>query len=81
MRGLIGQRRSEPSHTRTKFRAQAEAKMAVFEFIEGWYHPRRRHSSIQYFSPIDYEKRHTISALSNPNPNPSTEMGQLQREL
>ncbi len=31
---------------RTRFRSQAEARSAVFEFIEGWYNPRRRHSSI-----------------------------------
>jgi hypothetical protein len=27
----------------------------VFAFIEGFYNPRRRHSSIGYLSPIDYE--------------------------
>ncbi len=32
---------------------QAEARMAVFEFIEGFYNPRRRHSSLGYLSPID----------------------------
>jgi putative transposase len=25
-------------------RVQAEARMAVFDFVEGWYNPRRRHS-------------------------------------
>jgi putative transposase len=39
------------------FHSQAEAKMAVFEFIEGWYNPHRLHSSIGYHSPIDYERR------------------------
>lgn len=42
---------------RTTFRTHAEAKLAVFEFIEGWYNPHRRHSSIDYLSPINYEKR------------------------
>ena len=27
-------------------RSQAEAHVAVFEFIEGWYNPRQRHSAI-----------------------------------
>jgi putative transposase len=43
---------------RRTFKTQAEARMAVFEFIEGFYNPRRRHSSLGYLSPIDYERRH-----------------------
>lgn len=42
---------------RRRFRTQAEARMAVFDFIEGWYNPRRRHSGIDYLSPVQYEKR------------------------
>ena len=34
------------------------ARIAVFEFIEVFYNPRRRHSSIGYLSPVDYERRH-----------------------
>ena len=43
---------------RRTFKTQAEARMAVFEFIEGFYNPRRRHSSLGYLSPIDYERHH-----------------------
>jgi putative transposase len=43
---------------RRRFRTQAEARMAVFEFIEGFYNQRRRHSSLGYLSPIDFERRH-----------------------
>jgi putative transposase len=43
---------------RRTFKTQTEARMAVFEFIEGFYNPRRRHSSLGYLSPIDYERRH-----------------------
>jgi putative transposase len=42
---------------RQRFKTQAEARSAVFTFIEGFYNPRRRHSSIGYLSPIDYERR------------------------
>ncbi len=42
---------------RRKFQTQAEARMAVFEFIEGFYNPRRRHSALGYLSPINYERR------------------------
>lgn len=40
---------------RTRFETQVEARMAVFEWIEAWYNPRRRHSSIGYLSPNEFE--------------------------
>jgi putative transposase len=42
---------------RCRFKTQAEARIAVFTFIESFYNPRRRHSSIGYLSPAAYEKR------------------------
>jgi putative transposase len=47
---------------RRRFRSQAEARMAVFEWIEGWYNPHRRHSSLGYRSPVNYERAHERSA-------------------
>lgn len=41
---------------RRKFPTKAEARMAVFSFIEGWYNPGRRHSALGYKSPIEYER-------------------------
>jgi len=41
---------------RQKFRTKAEARMAIFTFIEGWYNPARRHSALGYRSPISYER-------------------------
>jgi putative transposase len=35
-----------------------EARRAVFDFIEGWYNPRRRHSALDYASPIAFEQQH-----------------------
>ena len=29
-----------------ELRTKAEAKMAFFQFIEGWYNPGRRHSAL-----------------------------------
>ena len=32
-----------------------EARMAVFDFVEGWYNPHRRHPSLDFVSPIEWE--------------------------
>jgi putative transposase len=37
---------------RRRFASQAEAKMACFSFIEGWYNPVRLHSALGYRSPM-----------------------------
>mgnify|MGYP003381950111 FL=1 len=44
-----------------RFKSKAEAKMAVFEWIEGWYNPHRRHSSIGRLAPNNFEKQLTVS--------------------
>jgi putative transposase len=41
---------------RRRFRTQIEARMAVFEFVEGWYNPHRRHSALGYLSPVEFER-------------------------
>ena len=48
---------------RRRFKTHAEARMAVFEFIEGFYNPRRRHSSLNYLSPIAFERHHEPTTL------------------
>lgn len=35
-----------------------QAQEEIFDFIEGWYNPHRRHSALDYSSPINYEKQH-----------------------
>src|SRR5206468_992925 len=46
---------------RQRFRTQLDARLGVFDFIEGWYNPRRRHSALDYLSPIAYEKQELLS--------------------
>ena len=41
---------------RTRFRDHDEARLALFDFIEGWYNPHRLHSSIDYNSPAHFER-------------------------
>jgi putative transposase len=59
---------------RRRFKTQSEARMAIFEFIEGWYNPHRRHSALDYLSPIDYERIQQTQTLTA-SPTPSTETG------
>jgi putative transposase len=47
---------------RRSFRTHAEAKLAVFEYLEGFYNPCRRHSSLGYRSPMQFER-----ALNDPS--------------
>jgi len=45
------------------FRTRAEARREIFEFIEGWYNTHRRHSALQYASPLEYERKACVSGL------------------
>jgi putative transposase len=47
---------------REKLRTPAEARLAIFDYIEGWYNPHRRHSSIGYASPAQFELMHPHQA-------------------
>lgn len=42
---------------RHRFATPEAARLAVFDYIEGWYNPRRRHSGLDYLSPVAYEER------------------------
>ena len=61
--GLLGQRRHESFYSTLKteliyheiFRTRDEARRAVFEYIEMFYNRIRRHSTLGYLSPVDFE--------------------------
>ena len=42
---------------RKVYRSRAEAKADVFDYIERFYNPRRRHSTLGYLSPIEFERK------------------------
>ena len=47
---------------RTRFHDHRQAQGAIFEFIEGWYNPHRRHQGLGYHSPMDFERRYREAA-------------------
>lgn len=48
----------EKAVTATGFLNQAEARVAIFDFIEGWYNRHRRRSALGQKSPINLETQH-----------------------
>jgi putative transposase len=51
--------------SRRRFASQAEARMACFTYIEGWYNPARLHSGLGYRSPITYEADMLAAMIEN----------------
>ena len=49
--------------SRRRFVSQADAKMACFSYIEGWYNPVRLHSALRHRSPMTHKaSRQTAEA-------------------
>ena len=53
---------------RTTLSTHAEARAAIFEFIEGWYNTRRRHSALSYASPLEFERLHAAGPVDGAQP-------------
>ena len=47
---------------RQRFATLDEARREIFDFIEGFYNTRRRHSALGYLSPSRFERRHAVEA-------------------
>jgi putative transposase len=52
---------------RRRFAPHAEARMAVFGYVEGWYNPARLHSALGYRSPIAYEEEEQQAVTAEPS--------------
>jgi putative transposase len=50
---------------RRSFKSKAEARLAIFTWIEGWYNPRRRHSALDYLSPANFERKYQDKNLTS----------------
>ncbi len=49
---------------RERFTTREQARMRIFWYIECFYNARRRHSSLDYLSPTEYEQRHQQEAIA-----------------
>ena len=47
---------------RNRFKSQHDAELAIFDYIEGFYNPRRRQSALGYVSPAESERRMSRAA-------------------
>ena len=47
---------------RQAWRTRAELANAIFEWIEAFYNPIRRHSSLRNYSPLEFEQQHHTAA-------------------
>ncbi len=45
---------------RSCFHTHAMTRTEIFDYIEGWYNPHRRHSAINYESPVNFERLHSL---------------------
>ena len=63
---------------RNSFKTHAQARNAVFDFIEGFYNPQRRHSSLGYVSPAAFERKHRACAASPDALDPAALLGAVK---
>jgi putative transposase len=49
---------------RTSWRTRADARLAVFDYIEAFYNPIRRHSSLGQISPAEFERRYRLTTTA-----------------
>ena len=50
----------------TVYYTRKEAELSVFHYIEGFYNTKRRHSSIGYLSPLEYEQKINLESTNPP---------------
>jgi len=49
-----------------RYRTRLEARADIFYYIETWYNRKRRHSTLGYLSPAEYEFRAALGSASMP---------------
>ena len=46
-----------------RYRTRDEARSDIFDYIERFYNPQRRHSTLDYVSPVTYEQSKTAQKI------------------
>jgi putative transposase len=62
MESFFSSLKSERVH-RSRYRTRDEARADIFDYIERFYNPLRRHSTLNYVSPATYEESKTAQNL------------------
>ena len=62
--GRISAISRENPERRECFTTREHARMRIFWYIECFYNPRRRHSSLDMLTPIEFEKLSTTQAAA-----------------
>ena len=57
MESFFGLLKRERVYRRPVYRTRQEARTDIFDYIERFYNPKRRHSTLGGMSPVEYEKR------------------------
>lgn len=60
MESFFSSMKTERTASKT-YRTRDEARADVFDYIERFYNPIRRHSTLGYISPVDYERRRQLT--------------------
>ena len=56
--------RPQHGNARQPWPTRDTARGAIFSFIEAWYNPHRRHSTLRYLSPAAYEEAHHLQTVA-----------------
>ena len=59
------------------FETRAKAKLVIFDYINGWYNPKRIHSKLGYVSPNEFEARNHSQIKTKLNSVKSFKKSQL----
>ncbi|WP_432190672.1 IS3 family transposase [Streptomyces sp. Tue6028] len=59
------------------FATRAQANLALFEYLDGFYNPRRIQKRLGYLSPIEYEEKHYAEQATAERTNLNTHQPQL----